>query len=1195
MKRSTRHLLAAALVWAVTWITPHVTRAGEIKLLFPLQRTLYQTNEAVRIAVIRTGKEAIPAGTLNVALTADFGGKATFAFPVNSVALIDGSASATVHLQFNAQLLRPGKYTVEIACDGASATSMFDLHSHVRQSTFKLVDWGSPDPNAQRVIGEDGMGYNLVYGPAGLQKRGGNQLIAGGVDQMACCTMSGGHQMDLRMECDWSDPLVAQGGTRRTTRRALADRTDPNILGVHFYDEPGLTWEKDPETNDVNPHAVTPQHRSYEAAFGKPPLRYNKVDPKNPDHVAAWTHWATWKLGFMDAAWKDAQFGVSSVNDRFLSLTQSQYGFSAFTDGYYFNVVRSLPMISGHGGYDDWGPGYFNPSLTLEISRARDHARDNWYLPLWYGATESNRARAEQYLSFITHLEGLITPPEMEPGGRPALRQPLVESNQLMKRLGTIFNAAPVTPQPVTVLYSLSTLIRHQTGDMKANYAHAMPHGATQMGVMLAGYLNQQHLQTIVEEDILDGTLAANHKAVVLTAVTHLESAVIKQLEDFAAAGGLVLTTSDTTVKINGATALNAAILNDEEGYKKAQAEFKDVAAKDPANKDAIAAAKAKVDAFTSLGAHLKNAEPVARAMRPLLEKAGIQPIFTTDEKEIAAGRQVCGEVEYVFMVNAKFDQKLNRINTLSPDGLTAKVAIPTGGRPIYDAILGGAPAELKAAEKSASGALRFGPGQLRAFAVTARPIGGVRAGAPTLHRDYTLSTDPFRLRFSAAVNDKSGGLISGAIPLEFLIIDPLGDMRYTLYRATQNGVCDVTLPLAVNDAPGEWKVVVKELLSNTSDTATFNLSKVSQCGALAGLAPRAVFFPGDDDRVFRFARNHQDVTLVVGTNPFDAPAADRVKKIIEPWGIRAKIVNAADVNKARSLTEDQARTFVGLDYAPRGGIKPGDGNPPQLVGFAVDGPVILIGHPGEIAGKGKENPLLDFIATAQFLPFNPVRDEFPGRGCGMVAWQRDAIGRNQESVALIAFDEAGMAEAVGTFYEMVAGLRALTPASLPSANTLTPASIASGNFRPARVLSTAQLPDRIVGFKVDGDAVSVLAHDGTLANYKTSGEVKIEKTITAAEAAALTKDYATPAPEKPAIAAIKEPVPNRLVKFIAGKPDALTAIAYWGGTLQVIGADGKTVVRQQLPQDASAIAWVGAKLIVGLANGQVLALEIPR
>ena len=85
------------------------------------------------------------------------------------------------------------------------------------------------------------------------------------------------------------------------------------------------------------------------------------MDPANPEQAARWAQWARWKLGFMDAAWKDAQFGVSAVEPALASVTQSQYGYSAFSDGYYFNVVRSLPITSGHGGYHDFGPGYFNP------------------------------------------------------------------------------------------------------------------------------------------------------------------------------------------------------------------------------------------------------------------------------------------------------------------------------------------------------------------------------------------------------------------------------------------------------------------------------------------------------------------------------------------------------------------------------------------------------------------------------------------------------------------------------------------------------------------------------------------------------------------------------------------------------------------------------------------------------------------
>src|SRR5207253_472555 len=145
------------------------------------------------------------------------------------------------------------------------------------------------------------------------------------------------------------------------------------VLGVHFYDEPGLTWWKNPATGEFGPHGIAPQLRSYEAAFGKPAPDITKLDPKNPADVAAWKEWATWKLGLMDAAWKESQFGVSYVRPDFLSLTQSQYGWSAFTDGYYFNVVRCLPITSGHGGYHDFGLGTFNPSYFLEMARARDY------------------------------------------------------------------------------------------------------------------------------------------------------------------------------------------------------------------------------------------------------------------------------------------------------------------------------------------------------------------------------------------------------------------------------------------------------------------------------------------------------------------------------------------------------------------------------------------------------------------------------------------------------------------------------------------------------------------------------------------------------------------------------------------------------------------------------------------------------
>jgi hypothetical protein len=95
--------------------------------------------------------------------------------------------------------------------------------------------------------------------------------------------------------------------------------------------------------------------------------------------------------------------------------------------------------------------------------------------------------------------------------------------------------------------------------------------------------------------------------------------------------------------------------------------------------------------------------------------------------------------------------------------------------------------------------------------------------------------------------------------------------------------------------------------------------------------------------------------------------------------------------------------------------------------------------------GTPADNPLIKFVADQHFLPYPPKPESMPGRG--YVAWQREAIGVNQESISLIAYNAAGMGEAVGTMYEMLAGLEPLTPLALARASMVQPATRA--NFPP--------------------------------------------------------------------------------------------------------------------------------------------------
>src|SRR5207247_2266288 len=72
----------------------------------------------------------------------------------------------------------------------------------------------------------------------------------------------------------------------------------------------------------------------------------------------------------------------------------------------------------------------------------------------------------------------------------------------------------------------------------------------------LAGKLIQQPFLTLVEEDVLDGTLANDHKAVVLTSIDYLDPKVVEALESYISGGGVVLLTGDSTVTIKGAVKL---------------------------------------------------------------------------------------------------------------------------------------------------------------------------------------------------------------------------------------------------------------------------------------------------------------------------------------------------------------------------------------------------------------------------------------------------------------------------------------------------------------------------------------------------------------------------------------------------------------------------------------------------------------
>jgi hypothetical protein len=160
-----------------------------------------------------------------------------------------------------------------------------------------------------------------------------------------------------------------------------------------------------------------------------------------------------------------------------------------------------------------------------------------------------------------------------------------------------------------------------------------------------------------------------------------------------------------------------------------------------------------------------------------------------------------------------------------------------------------------------------------------------------------------------------------------------------------------------------------------------------------------------------------------------------------------------------------------------------------------------------------------------------------------MFAWQRDAIGPTQESIALIAYDAAGMAEAVGSTFEAAAGIEPHTPLALPSQSTLTAATI---NSQP---LSLRFMPATAPG----------------------AAESKADPALVAG--------------------AQKQVGPKRLVKFVAKLADG-QAVAFWGGRLETWDASGALRAAHAFDQDVTTLTTTGNRILVGLADGRWFAQD---
>ncbi len=406
--------------------------------------------------------------------------------------------------------------------------------------------------------------------------------------------------------------------------RCCFDRTTPNNLGAHFYDEPGFTWG-----GDKGPFTVPAQFRSYKGAFGVEAIPWQNVSVDDKASLDKWEQYHHWRESFMEAAWKQSAFEARYVDPKFMAATQSVYGWYCFSDGYDFNITRQLSVTCGHTEYDSGAGRHLYSTFYGEMGHARDTQKPYWCLPMWSAGVSPGFYRLGQYSMFLTDLQGMdINPyysyatPSKEPES-----DALFESNYLMTHFGTVFTTMPAEHQQVALLWSLDNYLYHAAEFIKGDYSKAIGRNAIYKldKTYLAGKMLHIPLDPVVDQDIQDGTVAANHKVLLLVGIDYLDAKVISTLEDYIANGGTVLASDDCKVQINGITKLGMAC--DVEKFNQTD--------------------------ISDIPGLFKEITPFANALNARFQALGIKPVFGCDNPAIIAARHAKGDIEYLFALNS--------------------------------------------------------------------------------------------------------------------------------------------------------------------------------------------------------------------------------------------------------------------------------------------------------------------------------------------------------------------------------------------------------------------------------------------------------------------------------------------------------------------------------------------------------------
>ncbi len=932
---------------------PMLANAAEEERPFsPTGRIWYYDSETIPLV--------IPASGLQATVTLVSAGRSRQL----TVPVIQGRATLTLP----SYALAPGAWTVSA---GGSPSYTLQVVSSIPNTPFTICVyqgniWGEKPsfyekntPPIERIRRwRDLYGINMLmlqHGGVNVPPAQVDLLIQAQARYSTLNTLAGQHQPDGSHN-DWSDPETVESLLYRAKHLAQHLRPHGGFVGVHYADEPGLTWgvetpdgkmydlgERKPAKEDyLGPMAVPIQRTEYKRITGKSVPNWRQPQ----DDWQGWSDFILWRTTVLGDAFAMATQAVKEVDPKLIGYSQIYEWSAAPTDGCYPpQQARGVDVLSTHA-YTDRQLGMWYPAHETDAMRSGAWDKPLWMLPTWsMNLMPVDGVRACVYSTLAQKVEGLVWPLDWH--------ETWPQAEEVSKRIlpisGMLYHTQKLR-EGVGILHSLHQHIFDFSKEVTDWHG-----GKTYVGRLNTAWMMTQaaHFPTsrIEEEEVLAGK-AGLYRVILVPGLTYRHEPLVRKLESYIAQGGIVVLDAGSTVHIKGAIVLPFAFTDWFSNARSSRPEYQDWTD------------RRRFDALVG-----KDLPRFKALIEPL-----VKPVVTCDNPMWMTTRQGGDRARYLWVVNMAQEDIPDANRTKSAYGsltprwnltpASGKVTLPSGSGAAYDVFAG---KRLDTRELT----LNLDKGDAALYALL-----------PTAIDDVQMSVrwkSPMMV-LSATVTGKRK-TIDAVVPLSITITAPDGTFFRTIYRATRHGKFTEELPLGSSTLHGSWQVDVKELLSGIIRSKAV---KVNPSVLQASTGPVEVV---DGDRIHRALRTKQEVLVLYGPET-DRPAAERVATLLQKHGINALVDVASKHIKERPAT----RHTTALQQS---------GHP-----LTINKQVVLLGNVAT-------NPLITRLVKQYRICPRQVNANYPGPGHALLYWAQGMFGLQNDIVTLYADDAEGLEQAI--------------------------------------------------------------------------------------------------------------------------------------------------------------------------------------